>query len=86
MTYAGDSCLVYQHKDVSKFEQNLNKNFSDVCDWFVDDKLSIHYREVKTKCILFGTKQKLNKTSSLDIRCSTMQIKHYHTVTYLAVL
>ena len=49
MTYADDSCLVYQHKDVSKFEQNLNKNFSDVCDWFVDDKLSIHYREVKTK-------------------------------------
>ena len=25
--YADDSCLVYQHKDVSKIEQNLNKNF-----------------------------------------------------------
>ena len=25
--YADDSCLVYQHKDVSKTEQNLNKNF-----------------------------------------------------------
>ena len=30
--YADDSCLVYQHNDVSKTEQNLNKNFSDICD------------------------------------------------------
>ena len=81
--YADDSCLVYQHNDVSKIEQNLNKNFSDICDWFVDNKLSIHFGEDKTKCILFGTKQKLNKTGSLDIRYGTMQIKQYHTVTYL---
>ena len=84
--YEDDSCLVYQHKDVSKIEQNLNKNFADICDWFVDDKLSIHFGEGKTKCILFGTKQKLNKTSCLDIRYSIIQIKHYCTVTYLAVL
>ena len=34
--YADDSCLVYQHKDVSKIEQILNKNFLNICDWFVD--------------------------------------------------
>ena len=27
---ADDSCLVCQHNDVSKIEQNLNKNFSDI--------------------------------------------------------
>ena len=81
--YADDSCLVYQHKDVSKIEQNLNKNFSNICDWFVDNKLSIHFGEDKTKCILFGTKQKLNKTGSLNIKHGTIQIKQYHTVTYL---
>ena len=53
--YADDSCLVYQHKDVKEIERNLNKNFSNVCDWFVDNKLSIHFGEEKTKCILFGT-------------------------------
>ena len=26
-------CLVYQHKGVKEM-RNLNKNFSDVCDWF----------------------------------------------------
>ena len=41
--YADDSCLVYQHKDVKEIWRNLNKNFSNVCDWFVDNKLSIHF-------------------------------------------
>ena len=50
---------------------------------FVDNKLSIHFGEDKTKCILFGTKQKLNKTGSLNIRHDTIHIKQYHTVTYL---
>ena len=53
---ADDSCLVYQHKDVKEIDRNLNKNFSNVCDWFVDNKLSIHFGEEKTKCILFDTK------------------------------
>ena len=70
--YADDSCLVYQHNDVSKIEQNLNKNFSDICDWFVDNKLSIHFGEDKTKCIIYGTKQKLDKTGGLDIKYSRM--------------
>ena len=45
--YAADSCLVYQHKDVKEIETNLNKNFSDVCDWFADIKLCIHFGEDK---------------------------------------
>ena len=81
--YADDSCLVHQHNDVSKIEQNLKKNFLNICDWFVNNALSIHLGEDKTKCILFGTKQKLNKTVSLDIRYYTMQIKQQHTVSYL---
>ena len=67
-----------------QFEQNLNKNFSNIWDWFVDNKLSIHFGEDKTKCTLFDTKQKLNKTVliySLDIRYGKIQIKQYHTVT-----
>ena len=43
--YADGSCLVYQHKNISKIEQNLNKHFSNICDWFVDNKLSIHFGE-----------------------------------------
>ena len=50
--YADDSCLVYQHKDVKEIERNLNENFSDVCDWFVDNKVSIHFGEGKTVLLL----------------------------------
>ena len=84
--YADDSCLAYQHRDVKEIGRNLNKNFSDVCDWFVDNKLGIHLGEDKTECILFGTKHRLNKVSSLDIKYDEIHIKQYHTVTYLGCL
>ena len=36
-----DSCLVYQHNLLSKIEQSLNNNFSNICDGFVNNKFSI---------------------------------------------
>ena len=33
--------------------------------------------------MLFGTKHRLNKVSSLDIKYGEIHIKQYHTVTYL---
>ena len=63
-------------------ERSLNKNFSDVYDWFVDNRLQTK-QEDKTKSILFGTKHRLNKVSSLDIKYGEIHIKQYHTVTYL---
>ena len=71
---------------MKEIERNLNKNFSGVCDWFVHNKLSIHLGEGKTKYILFGTKCRLNKVSSLDIKYGEIHIKQYHTVTYLGCL
>ena len=32
----------------------LNKELTNVCDWFVDNKLSIYFGEDTTKCILFS--------------------------------
>ena len=56
--YANDTCLVCQHKDINKIENQLNEDFSNICDWFVDNKLSIHFGEDKTKSILFASKFK----------------------------
>ena len=64
---------------MTEIERNLNTDFSDVCDCFVDNKLSIHFGEDKAKCIPFGIKHGLNKVSSLDI-------KYGKTVTYLGCL
>ena len=41
--YADDSFLVYQYRDVKAIDTKFNKSFSIVCDWFVDNKLSIHW-------------------------------------------
>ena len=40
LLYADDSCILYQHKEVDKIEKQLNKDFENICDWFVDKKLS----------------------------------------------
>ena len=53
--YADSSCLVYQHNNVKEIETNLNKNSSDVCHWFVDNKLNIHFREDKIYTIWHKT-------------------------------
>ena len=50
--YGDDTCIFYWDKDVQKIEDYLNKEFSTFSKWFVDNKLSIHFREDKTKCSL----------------------------------
>ena len=62
--YEGDSGITFQHNHVHTIEHQLNKDFN-LCEWFVDNKLSIHLGEEKTKCILFGSKLKLKTMESL---------------------
>ena len=49
-------------------------------------QLQIQTRFNKTTCILFGTKHRLNKVNSLEIKYGEILIKQYHTVTYLGCL
>ena len=42
LLYADDLCLIFQHNDIKGIEIQLNKKFSLICDWFVDNKLSTH--------------------------------------------
>ena len=51
-------CLVCQNKGINKIENQLNEDFCNICDCFVDNKLSIHFGEDKTKSILFASKFK----------------------------
>ena len=59
LLYADDTCLIYTSKDINTIEEQLNTDFNSLCDWFVDNKLSVHFGEEKTKSILFGTKRQL---------------------------
>ena len=61
LLYANDSCLVFTGNSMTTIENNINRNFNSLCDWFVENKLSIHLDEDKTKSIVFGTKNILKK-------------------------
>ena len=63
--YADDTCLVFQSKNVKDIEKQLNEDFANICDWFVDNKLSIHFGEDKTKFILSAFKLKIKKLQNL---------------------
>ena len=84
--YADDSCLVYTSKDVCKIQETLNKNFNSLCDWFVENKLSIHFGEDKTKSILFGTKHRLKNVNKLNIQRNEIKIKQHEEVKYLGCI
>ena len=86
LLYADDTCLIFQHSDIREIETQLNKNFSSICQWFVDNKLSIHFGEDKTKSILFSSKRKVRKASPLNIQYKDIKIKQYSKVTYLGCI
>ena len=59
---------MFERENINEIENKLNKDFNSLCDWFVKNKLSIHFGEEKTKTILFGTNWKLRNIRELDIR------------------
>ena len=78
--YADDNSNFYQHKDVAEIENVLNKESAHVCEWFADNKLSLHFGEDKTKCILFSKKKNL---LGLNITYKNNRIKQFNIVEYL---
>ena len=78
--YADDSCLVCQHKDISEIEKQLNV---DLYDWFVDNKLSIHFEEDNTKSILFASKFKMKNMKKLNTKYGDIQIKQHSKVKWM---
>ena len=71
------------HKNVSEIGKQLTKDFCNICDWFVDYELSIHFGEDKVKSILFSSKHNLKTAEELDIRYKDIKMKQYKHVNYL---
>ena len=83
--YADDTCLVFQGKDLEIISERLNSEFSKLCDWFVDNRLSIHFGEDKTKSILFTGKIRPNQ-DMLNITHGSIEITQHKQVNYLGCL
>lgn len=59
LLFADDTSIVFLHKKINEIEKQLLRDVSSLCDWFFDNKLSMHYGQDKTKSFLFGAKHKL---------------------------
>ena len=57
-----------------------------MCDWFVDNKLSVNFGQEKAKSILFGTKHNLRNAKPLNIVYNGTEIKQYEKVKYLGCI
>ena len=86
LLYTDDTYLIFQHRGINEIKIQLNKNFSFICDWFADNKLSIHLGEDKTKLILFSSKSRIKKASLLNIHYKGKNIKQYSKVAYLGCM
>ena len=74
---------MFQHKEVEEIERVLNNDFENICDWFVDNKLSIHFSEDKTKSILFASHRKIKTIKKLNMKYQDIEIKQHSQMTYL---
>ena len=81
--YVNDACVFFQHNSVTEIKKQLTKDFSNICDWFGDNKLSIHFGDDKTKSMLFSSKCNLKLVEELDIRYKEIKIKQHKHVNYL---
>ena len=84
LLYADDSALIVPGKDVKEIELKLTQELESISNWLNDNKLSLHLG--KTESILFGTKKKLQSTSSqLNVTCGGTILSAKSTVKYLGV-
>ena len=86
LLYADDTCLMYTGKDIKMIQEQLSTDFSSICDWFIDNKLSVHFGEEKTKSVLFGTKWQLRKQREFYFKYGGIEIKQHSKVTYLGCI
>ena len=84
LLYADDWALIVPGKDVKEIELQLTKELKSISNWLTDNKLSLHLG--KTESILFGTKKKLQCTSTqLSVSCGGRMLSAKYTVKYLGV-
>ena len=82
LSYADDTYLVFQHRNIKTTEEHLNRDFPALVDWFVNNKLSVHFGEDKIKSILFSPKQiEIKRTNRYLLQ--VIKIKQYSNVTCL---
>ncbi|CAL4138853.1 unnamed protein product, partial [Meganyctiphanes norvegica] len=81
LLYADDSALIISGSDPKQIAESLSKELDSCRQWLMDNKLSLHLG--KTESILFGTRRKLKRVESFEVKCGNEIVMHVNTVKYL---
>ena len=73
--------ILYSHQNRTFIVNNLNHDFNNLCEWFICNKLCIHFGENKTKSNLLKREKKSNL--SLNITKNEKAMKQHSVVKYL---
>ena len=85
--YADDTCLIFQHSEINEIEIHLNKNFSSICNWFEDNKLSIHFGGL-TKCLKARLEAAQNKCIRFCLKLGdrkSITVKEFEKINWLPI-
>ena len=66
-----------QHKEVDKIKNQLTKDFENVRDWFLGEKIRMRFGKEETKLILFSSKGKAKNVLQLNFTYKHINIKQY---------
>ena len=83
LLYADDSTLIISGSDPKVIADTLSFELNSCRQWLIDNKLSLHLG--KTESILFGSKRKLRKVTSFEVKCNNEVIKNVNSVKYLGL-
>ena len=76
LLYADDSTLIISGSDPKVIANTLSFELNSCRQWLMDNKLSLHLG--KTESILFGSKRKLRKITSFEVKCNNEVIQNRH--------
>ena len=71
---------------LKKLKKKINGDLTNTCEWFVDNKLSIHFGKDTTKFTLFTSTRKIKKAPKLNITDRNIHIKQHSNATYVGCI
>ena len=75
LLHVRDSRILYQHKDVLQIKRKTQWRLWKPLSMIVDNKLSIHFGEDKTKSILFASIRRAKNICQLNVKYMDINIK-----------
>ena len=81
LLYADDSNLIIAGSDPKVIADTLSFEWNSCRQWLMDNKLSLYLG--KTESILFGSKRKLRKVTSFEVKCNNEVIQNVNSAKYI---